>query len=188
MMSKIIDARTVSIENSRILFDANVWMFINRFGAYSMPDRANSYSAAYKALLQKNNKIVLNNYVLGEFFNRCAKLEYELRKTEFEAENVPIPRFKLYRRSSEFESVLESIRDTCLNMLDDCEYVSVDGHHYDIKSVLNECCDQCADFTDRVLIDFCTKEKLFIMTDDADFVNCGLDVITANKKMHSGRR
>jgi hypothetical protein len=68
-------------------------------------------------------------------------------------------------------------------MLDDCEFVSVDGGHYDIKSIVTDCCAECADFSDLILIGFCRKEKLCLMTDDADYRNSNLDIITANKKM-----
>lgn len=182
-MTRIIDARTVGLKGRRVLFDANIWMFINGFGANASGERASLYSAAYKRLLQNDNTIVLNNYILGEFFNRCTKLEYELKRLEFVERGLGMPPFKAYRRSPEFRLVLESIRDTCLNMIDDCEYVSVDGCHYDITSVLHECCDERADFTDRILICFCKQEKLPIMTDDADFSSSGLDVITGNRRM-----
>jgi hypothetical protein len=184
-MSKITDVRAVAIEKSRVLFDTNVWIMINGFGADAAKHRANLYSEAYKRLIEGGNTIVLNNYILGEFFNRCTKIEYEIVKAEREADGAPVPQFKAYRRSAEFAPVLESIRDTCLNMLDDCEFLSVDGGHYDIKSIIADCCTECADFSDLVLIGFCRKEKLYVMTDDADYSSSGLDIITANKKMKS---
>jgi hypothetical protein len=183
MMSKIIDTRSIVIEKARILFDTNVWILINGFGGNSAQNRATLYSAAYKLLLNNDNTVVLNNYILGEFFNRCTKLEYEIIKNDIEAANGSIPHFKAYRRSPEFAPVLEGIRDTCLNMLDDCEFISVEGHHYDIRSIVNDCASECADFSDLVLIEFCKLENLCMMTDDADFSQSGLDIITANKKM-----
>ena len=134
-MSEIINAKNVAISKKRVLFDTNIWIFINGFGANSAQHRADIYSDAYKALIRNENTIVLNDYVLGEFFNRCARMEYDLKKLELQREDALVPHFKEYRRSAEFTPVLESIRDTCLNMLDDCEFISVGGHHYDIAPI-----------------------------------------------------
>jgi hypothetical protein len=182
-MSTIINAKNVTISKKRVLFDTNIWIFLNGFGANSAQFRAGVYSAAYKALIANENTIVLNDYVLSEFFNRCAKMEYDLKKGELERENARVPHFKEYRRSVDFAPVLESIRDTCLNMLQDCEFISVAGHHYDIASIVSECCSACIDFTDLVLVGFCRKENLYMMTDDADYAGSGLDIISANQRM-----
>jgi hypothetical protein len=126
---------------------------------------------------------VLNDYVLGEFFNRCVKLEYEIEANELRNEKKIVPHFKAYRRSPEFALTLESIRDTCLNMLECCEFTSVAGQHYKIDSIVEDCYASCIDFSDLVIIEFCKKENLVVMTDDADYSGCGLEIITANKKI-----
>src|SRR4051794_3427082 len=137
-MSKITDVASVAIEKSRVLFDTNVWIMINGFGADALKHKASLYSAGYKRLIERENSIVLNNYVLGEFFNRCSKIEYEIAMAEHESDSSRFPSFKVYRKSAEFRPVLESIQDTCLNMLDDCEFRSVDGEHYDIRSIVTD--------------------------------------------------
>jgi hypothetical protein len=184
-MSKISDVRNVTIEKARVLFDTTIWILINGFGANASPERVTLYSNAYKALLLRENKIVVNDYVIGEFYNRCAKMEYQIIKEEAERYEYPVANFKAYRQTSSFAPILQSIRDTCLNIVDDCEYIPIDGGHFDIRTILNECCSECADFSDRVLIGFCKKENLCVMTDDADFANCGLNILTGNKKIKS---
>jgi hypothetical protein len=175
----IIDTKSVSIRGQRVLFDANIWILINGFGADSAKHRANLYSATYKTLLAGENRIVTNDYVLGEVFNRCAKLEYAIHKQT----DPTIPPMKVYRQTAAFAPALESVRDTCLNILDESEFVSVCGDHYKIGEVVSGCCSQCADFTDLVLIGFCRQENLYVMTDDADYSGSGIGIITANKKM-----
>jgi hypothetical protein len=70
-------------------------------------------------------------------------------------------------------------------ILNDCEFISVAGDHYDIASVVSDCCDRHADFSDLINIGFCKKENLYVMTDDADYADSGLDIITANKRLHA---
>jgi hypothetical protein len=178
-MSTVIDVKNVNVKSRRIFLDANVWILIQGFSANSSQWRVDSYSAGYKSLIQNENKIVLNDYVLGEFFNRCAQIEFNIETSDLQKR----PSFKKFRDSGALDERLETIRDTCLNMLDECEFVPVGGGHYRIDDIINRCVTDCIDFSDLVLIDFCKKENLIIMTDDADYADCGLSVITANRKM-----
>jgi hypothetical protein len=186
-MSNIIDVRKLSLTNARVLLDANIWIILNGFGANTIKNRVELYSTAYKILLGNDNTIVVNDYVLGEFFNRCAKLEYEVKKAELSRAGAPIPHFKAFRQSEEFAPMLESIRDTCLNMLDDCEFLPVSGEHYEIDAIIRRCCSEYADFSDLILVEFCRTEGIYVMTDDADYAGSGVDIITANKKMRPAK-
>ena len=69
-MSEVISAKNVAISKKRVLFDTNIWIFINGFGANSAQHRADIYSDAYAALIKNENTIVLNDYVLAEFFSK----------------------------------------------------------------------------------------------------------------------
>jgi hypothetical protein len=187
-MNKVTDVRgAISLQNSRVFFDTNIWILIYGFAADAAKYKRDLYSAGYKQLLDRKNVVVLNDYVVGEFFNRCTKFEYEIIKNEKESAGEVMPPLKSFRQSAEFTSKLEGIRDTCLHMLDDCEFVSVEGRHYDIESIVADCCAECADFSDLVLIEFCREEKLCVMTDDADYDGSGLDIITANRKITARR-
>ena len=181
--TNIIDTRKVDIKGQRILFDANVWILINGFGSDSSSYKAGVYSATYKSLLTNDNVIVTNDYIIGEVFNRCAKLEYEILKQEHDSTQTKFPSLKAFRQSSEFSLAIESVRDTCLNILDDCEFVSVDGKHFDVVDIVTRCASDRIDFSDLVIMDYCRKEALVVMTDDADYMGCGLQIITANRKM-----
>jgi hypothetical protein len=70
-----------------------------------------------------------------------------------------------------------------LNILEDCEFIHVGKSECNIAEAIEEFCSGNLDFSDVVLVDHCAKEKLFFMTDDADFANRGLNLITANKHL-----
>lgn len=180
-MTKAIDARSVSITGRRVLFDTNIWLLLN---GYSNADRRRTeiYSLAHKLLLQNGNTIIVNDYVLGEYCNRSCKIDYELAKSESENPSE-FPSFKKYRKSQDFVSVMESIRDTCLNLVDDCEFVPVGGGHYRVTDILSRFCGGELDFSDLILSDFCSSEGLVLMTDDADFAECNFEIITANRRL-----
>lgn len=179
MMSRIINANSVSLSSSRVLFDSNIWILIEGFCASSQDNRTAVYSAAYKKLLDNRNTIVVNDYVLGEFCNRCTKFEYGVMK---EADPT-LPNFKTYRRDPDFRWVMESVRDTCFHMLKGCEYISVGRSDCDMVKALEDFCSGEIDFSDIVLAEHCTKENLHLMTDDGDFHGRGVSIITANKRL-----
>jgi len=178
-MSKVINASNVSISSSRVLFDSNIWILIEGFCGASQDHRTTVYSGAYKKLLQNGNTIVVNDYVLGEFCNRCTKFEYEVMKEA----DAALPHYKVYRKSPEFRWVMESVRDTCLNILDGCEYISVGRSDCDMAKAVENFCSGEIDFSDIVLAEHCAKENLHLMTDDGDFHGRGVSIITANRRL-----
>lgn len=178
-MNDVTDVSALKLEKSRILFDTNVWMLIYGLGANVAQPKMKAYSAAYSNLLKSTNKIVVNDYVLGEFCNRCVRYEYDVRQRQ----DRTLPRFKEYRSSAHFRDVMESIRDTCLHILDDSEYVRVGNTDCDARKAVQDFCNGELDFSDLILVEYCLLEKLYLMTDDADFVGCGVNLITHNAKL-----
>lgn len=179
MTSEVIDVGSISIENSKVLFDSNIWIIINGFCGQSAGQRLSAYSNAYKQLLNRNNTIVVNDYVLGEFSNRCARFEYDLAKQA----SSSIGSFKNYRQSAQFAPTMEVVRDTCLNIIEDCEFVQVGRSECDIVRAIKDFCIGKLDFSDLILTQYCVNENFYLMTDDRDFSESGLRLITANQKL-----
>jgi hypothetical protein len=184
MTNKIIDASAISIERKKVLFDANIWIIINGFCGHGPGRRLNIYSDAYKQLLVRNNKIIVNDYVLGEFTNKSTRFEYALAQQA----NPALSSFKAYRQSAVFVPTMESIRDTCLHLIEDCEFIRVGRTDFDILEIIKEFCEGKLDFSDLILTQQCFHEDLYLMTDDFDFCDTGLRIITANRKLIRGGR
>lgn len=163
------------------MFDANIWLFLNGYSNEAR-EKTNVYSEAYKRLLNNENTIVVNDYVLGEYCNRSCKIEYENQRNSSEAPEQ-FPSFKRYRGTREFLPVMESVRDTCLNIIDDCEFLPVGAGHYKIADVLKRFCDGALDFSDLIAADYCLAEKIVLMTDDFDFAGTPIEIITANRRL-----
>lgn len=182
-MTEVIDVAKVSIADSKVLFDTNIWIFIEGFCG-SSAEQTNTYSNAYGKLLTQKNTIVVNDYVLGEFSNRCARYEYDVLKS---ADNS-LPSFKRYRKSSEFKPVMESVRDTCHHILKGCEYISVGKSECDLEKIIEEFHFGHIDFSDLMLVNHCCSEKFYLMTDDIDFHGRGVPIITGNRRYFGGKR
>lgn len=172
--------QAATIVRSRILFDTNVWIMIEGFNQAAPRAKVEAYSAAYDALMRNGNEIIYNDYVINEFCNTCARIEYNAHL----AAGPGRPSFKEFRRSAEYEGVAAAIREACLNIFDACRYVPVGPQHLSVRDVVEEVCHGRRDFTDIVIVRFCRAEELLLMTDDADFADVGLTLISANKRLH----
>jgi hypothetical protein len=172
-MDEVIDASSVLLRDNRILYDTNIWIFLEFDPGNARADKVAAYSSAHKDLIEGGNTILVNDYVLGELCNRCARIEY---KRLFQ-DDPGMYYFKSRRRTKDFRNSMKLIRDVCAGILQQCEFVSVSGTHYSVRQTLDQFCSGRLDFTDSLLIQFCRKEGLFLMTDDRDFLNKGIPVI-----------
>lgn len=161
------------------MFDTNVWITID--GGNPSPNFA-SYSDFYGLALRSDNKIVINEYVIGEFFNRSCKTAYRLTFPD----DPNMKNFKLHRKNHEdFRMQVETVRDTCLNMLDDCEFEAIPFDKIDFSRIVIEAAQGSMDFTDLVLREHAKVCGHILVTHDGDFRDCGVELVTANKKLLS---
>lgn len=176
-MPKIFDAsKGCEFSNRRIVFDTNVWIAIDGFDP--RPDLA-VYSDFYAAAKAQGNTIVVNDYILGELFNRACRIQYDL---VFE-DDPKKQHFKARRQQPEFKDFMETVRDTCLNLLDDCEYEHALDPECDLRPYFEEAGTGTIDLSDVVIRQHCRSKGYVIVSHDADFAECGLDFVTANRRV-----
>ncbi|UCI29448.1 hypothetical protein [Mesorhizobium sp. B4-1-4] len=186
----IFDARKgCRLAGRRVVFDTNVWISLEGFDP--RPDESEMYSTFFNEIRNSDNVIVVTDYILGEFFNRCCKIEYEMRRKSFEetAQNgEKFSHYKKYRKSSEFKDYMETMIDVCETIVADGEYEAVNGAQVDIGDVISEAASGLIDFSDIMLREHCRDKGYVIVSHDADFANCGLDFVTANPRILSAAR
>ena len=86
-------------DSDRLLFDANIWLFLYS-PQYSPTDsRVRVYSGALKDVLRARSKVFIDLLVLSEFINAWARFTYNTLPASIKAKG-----FKNYRNSSAFES------------------------------------------------------------------------------------
>lgn len=179
-MARIYDARAeCPFEGKGLLFDTNVWISI--YGNDPDRDRA-AYSNFYGSALSKGNRIVTCSNVISEFFNRMCKIEYELIFGRGEYHLL-----KNRRKSDEdYIERVESVRDTCLSILEDCELIGDALDAGDLECQLNEAAKGLLDLTDVALVASCLSNELIFVSHDRDFMHIDFDLVTANPRVLSG--
>jgi len=172
---KIHDAnKNCEFNGRKFFFDTNVWMAI--YGNDSRPERK-VYSNYYKSIIETGNEVVVSDCIISEFFNRAVKIEYGMLY-----EDQDYKKLKSRRQDVDFLERMESVKDTCLDILEGssvCLSAFLDGS---LEIALETASKGEADFTDAMIINFCNKSDFILVTHDYDFKNCEIDIVTANKK------
>lgn len=174
----IFDAsRPCCFENREIIFDTNVYLFID-----GVDRRAASkiYSGYYWNVIKGGkNKVIINDYIISEFFNRCCKDQHAL---ESQDEATPLG-YKARRKSEDFIVFMESVRDSCIHFIGDAEFRAACEKGTNIEAILTESAKGALDFSDVILSSLCSAKGLVLVTDDYDYIDCDIDIVTANHRL-----
>ncbi|MCL8000218.1 hypothetical protein M8994_18465 [Brucella sp. 21LCYQ03] len=160
----------------KILFDTNVYIFID---GYDGRPKSKIYSDYYfQVLKEKKNEVVINDYILGEFFNRSCKDHHNICAAE-ESQTIP---YKKRRNTPEFIEFMETIRDSCLHFIEEAQFHAACDHQTNIIGILEDSAKGRLDFSDIIIRNQCSTSGIVLVTDDFDYIDCSIDVVTANER------
>lgn len=172
-----IDSYTF-IASDKLLFDANVWLFLYS-PQYREPDqREKAYSTALKRMLDARCAVFIDAIVLSEFVNVLARLAYN----SMPARSRPSD-FKAFRQSSSFKPVAKSITDSCRHIFRIARPIESSFPSLDLDDLLQQYESGRRDLNDLLLAHLCRIQSLTLVTDDGDFHGSGLVILTANPRL-----
>lgn len=164
----------------RLLFDANIWLFL--YGPQYNPadHRVRVYSAALRRIREVRCEIFIDVLVLSEFVNTYSRFAYNTLTAKTKPKD-----FKTFRRSSTFRPIAQRIAGDCRRILDQCTRTESGFTAVDTATLLTEYEGTKADLNDLILARLCAERGLTLVTDDADFKGQSLPLLTANSKLLS---
>lgn len=166
-------ARSVDYSGRKFVFDANVYIFVDGFD----PRPVNKIYSNFYFHAVKNYKTIVCDYIISEYFNKCCKIQYNLEKENSEHGL----NYKKRRLESDFIEYMETVRDSCAHFLSDSSFTPAITPNCDIEAIVTAASKGSLDFSDSVLVALCRRENSILVTDDRDFIDAGIDVVTANK-------
>lgn len=176
MNNKAYDLSSYSFQQGeKILLDTNIWLYLFPAPTNSSNNYAKKYSKAFSNLLSAKAQPVLDSMILSEYLNRYIRIEW--------AGNYKLkyPIFKDFRKSYDFFHVGKSAEIFANKILSFCEIHSISANELDLKKALAGFSLGKVDFNDAILVEICKKRDLKLMTNDGDFLDGGIEVLTANK-------
>lgn len=160
----------------RLFFDANIWLLI--VGTFTPPldHRVKTYSNALKRARDAGARIEIDAIVMGEFINRCLRDEYNLLYGIGEVRSD----FKSYRASATYAASVRAVSAAAQQILTYCHPVEEAFAHCDLTALLTQFGAGQSDWSDELIIALCQARDLTLVTDDSDFLDSGLRILTRN--------
>lgn len=160
--------------SDELLLDTNVWLLLY---APQMPgdSRVEVYSQALRKILAANSRIYIDVLIVSEFITQYARLKHQLIS--------PKIKFKDFRRSQDFKCVAQDIVADVKMVLRHCKRLESGFDSLAIETLLDNYAMGESDFNDQILASLCKNNGLKLVTDDGDFKDCGVPVVTANKRL-----
>ncbi|MFA7084087.1 MAG: type II toxin-antitoxin system VapC family toxin [Arcobacteraceae bacterium] len=165
------------ISNKKIFFDANILIYLFWTTGTSWET---SYAKMYSKLNTQNNTYAVDFIVISEFVNRAIRIEYEKYLKEFNLTKKDF-NFKEYRDSKDGNEALEDIYEiVSAEILEKFEVVEKVYSKSTIYSLLSV--DEL-DFSDKVIVQICSENNCILITNDKDFKNSNIPIISCNKNL-----
>jgi len=165
-------------ETDRLLFDANIWLFLYSPQYGPNDTRVRTYSSAVKSALAAQSHVFVDALVLSEFISTWARFTYNKLPAPMKPKD-----FKTYRNSSAFKPVAKGIADACRRILGCAMRIDTEFSSLNINDVLSAYEAGRADFNDHMLAELCNRKQLTLVTDDADLKGLTLNILTENKRL-----
>ena len=161
-----------------LLLDANIWLFV--YGPSKPGDwKVAVYSRALDKILKAQSPIYVDVLIISEFINRYARLKYHIHFPNPDAYHS----FKQFRKSADFKPIAQDVAADVRRVLQHCERVESGFDTLDIVALVEEYEKGDSDFNDQVLAELCRSKELILVTDDGDFADAGLMVVTVNRRL-----
>lgn len=156
------------LKNRSIFVDANVLIYLFwPSGSFSWEK---NYATAFRHLLRQENNLFVDFMVVSEIVNRILRIEH----LKFN-QNL---KYKDYRDSSEgYETLQDIFTIVKNNILTRFELVGKVFNRSDVENFL--IADEL-DFVDKGIVCLCRENSFVLLTNDKDFKNSGLDILTGN--------
>ena len=159
----------VSQLNGRnIFFDANVLIYL--FWPTGQHSFEQNYARVFRNLLRQGNNLFVDFLVTSEVINRILRNEHQRIN--------PSQKFKDFRNSEDGKDALDDIYIIVKNdILARFNVVGKAFNSQEIESLLSV--DEL-DFVDKATVTLCEENNFVLLTNDKDFRDCGLDMLTGN--------
>lgn len=165
----------------RLFFDTNIWLEISNPFANAHGEKARVYSKAYQEIIHKGIKIFIDICVISEFINRCARLRFEQWKEE--NSNSAQVSFKTYRATDDYTETIRAVENAAQSFMADCAPLNTPFSHSALRRLISECGNSRHDFNDLLIAEVCKAHKLTLVTDDGDFRDLPIPILTYNSNL-----
>lgn len=168
------------LNTRRFFLDANILIYI--FWPTGSHEYESKYSKVYGALIKQGNIPFVDFLVVSEVINRIVRTEYEKHLLNNGLSKHTLP-YKKYRMSPAGNQVFEDIYIIIKeSILVNCNII---GKSFSKEEILDMLSVDSLDVNDKAILDICKENDLVLITNDFDFNDTSIDILTANTAFFS---
>ncbi len=163
-------------QEEQLFLDTNIWLFV--FGPqYPNRPEVETYSSAFHRILDVECSIFIDVIVVSEFINAYSRMLWKQTRPRRNS------KFKDFRNSPQFEPMAQEVADETTRILSHCSRLDSQFDQLNMSDLICEYAQGGVDFNDQVIGNLCRTRNLTLITDDRDFRNQGISVLTANENL-----
>lgn len=163
--------QTAQLNGKNIFFDANVLIYL--FWPTGRQSFERDYARVFRNLLRQGNTLSVNFLVISEVINRIIRIEHKKIN--------PNLKYKDFRNSQDGKEALNDIyvivKDNILNRFE------IVGKAFSKQEIEDFLVVDELDFIDKAIVTTCKENALVLLTNDKDFRNTDIDVLSGNPKL-----
>jgi predicted nucleic acid-binding protein len=156
------------LQNRNIFVDTNVLIYCFwGTGSYWVERK---YAKTFKVLLRQRNSLFIDFLVISEVINRVLRIEQQKLQ--------PASTFKDFRNSIDGWNTLSDVFLIVKDFI--IPKFKIIGKVFNEREIKNMLIVDDLDFTDKSIVELCRENSLILLTNDADFRNTDIDILTGN--------
>lgn len=161
------------LQDRKIFVDANVLIYL--FWPTGSYYYERNYAQVFNSLLKQGNDFCVDIFVISEIINRILRTEHNQLQ--------PTKRFKDFRDSVEGKQALSDIHLIIKNNI--LPRFDIAGKNYNKSEIERFLVVDELDFVDKSTYTICKENSFVLLTNDKDFKNTDLDILTGNPNILS---
>lgn len=154
-----------------IFVDANVVMYL--FWPTGQHHFENNYAKVFSNLLKQKNKLIIDFLIISEVINRVLRNEWQ--------RIAPSTKFKDFRDSPDGLQTLDDIYTIFQKMI--LKYFEVVESSFSKTEIEKYFTLDELDMIDKGIVTTCKKYNFILLTNDKDFKNSDVDILTGNPNL-----
>lgn len=161
-----------NLSGKTVLLDTNTLLFAYH-ASLGDEERTKPYTKGMATLMGHKIKTIVTPTILSEFYNRSLKQDYEFHQNDYSS-------YKIFRNSDIGKECLNAV---CVNIRKILQFSDlVTDSSIEADDILDLLKTGKLDFGDALSILTARKHDYVIFTDDIDFKNAKVQVLTGNPK------
>lgn len=171
MATKYTLKEVTQLQNQSVFVDANILIYL--FWPTGSVYWERHYASAFRTLLRQGNNLCVDFLIVSEVINRILRIEHQKIN--------PTHKFKDFRDSQDGKDALTDIYTIVQN--DILNRFDVVGKSFEKQEIESFLVVDDLDFVDKATVSICKENSFVLLTNDKDFKNVDLDILTGNPKI-----